>query len=282
MQSKETYSFRNAIIKLVFIGVAVFLGCTVVGVLISQLIGWGLTSLWGKDGWFFENDYFSNFFGGAIGLVVGFILDTICIDKINNVSKCKNFIMSVKHELDGIYSIMTNTKQDEVILQKQGKEVIIVFDANGDVLTDISGCSGYKKIEELIFDDLVTSVEAMSLISSLPFAKREFINEIVDFLGKIHKLISEFNETFVELELKMGQLNVEIEQRNKTNAQRKQRNEDASRANDEILKSKITDLSKKCLILGKKCLETKCMLNFLIKSLTINENEIIIERNNKE
>lgn len=229
-----TYNSTLAICFRVIIGIFLLVGCTVFGIALAQCIGMGCEKfiLWITKADKFDN-YFSDFLGGALGLTIGFMFDKICIEKINCVYKCRSFLSSVMHELDRIAQKDQNGKSKVTVVSEQSvqigsedrkdktKVVAVEFNADGKIVenktddpdyvvlnnVDPEGNSiGLKSliklsgIRELIFDDVVTSAETMTIISDLPKATfksddtTNFKNKFIDHLGNVHRLICEYNE----------------------------------------------------------------------------------------
>ncbi len=193
----QEYDSSKQIRKLVFIGIAVLVGCVVTGIFITQAIGWLVEWLIG-----FLPDkiepglHFSDFLGGAIGLTVGFIFDKICIDRINRVYAFRRFMMALRHEFDNIQCKKDKDDKSHIYIERDDKTEEVKFDSSGKVITEnLLECYGvFVPVKELILDNIVTSPETMSLISNLPFADEKFKNRFTDFLGSVHRLISEYNQ----------------------------------------------------------------------------------------
>ncbi len=150
-QKSVTYNSSIAILKLVLIGIAVLIGCVIAGILITQLIGWiveGAIASISKEP--SQNLHFGDFLGGAIGLTVGFVLDKICIDRINSVYAFRRFMSALDHELANI-----QCKEDgksHIYIERKEKKEEVVFSASGKVETEnLLKCTGvFNFVKELM------------------------------------------------------------------------------------------------------------------------------------
>lgn len=96
----KKYHPWGIIVALGVIGLAVLTFCVFFGSGIAHIIGKFL-----NDKCKLCPNYFSDFLGGALGFTVGFILDKLCIEKINQVFKYKALMKIVKNELIKIKEI---------------------------------------------------------------------------------------------------------------------------------------------------------------------------------
>ena len=164
-------------VKLVVIGLLYLIGFTFAGIIIVQFIGWGIEELIGlvRAEWenFSMGNYVSDLLGGAIGLSIGLALDKICIEKYNNVNHYKALMRVVIQELNGIKETPENYDKD---LNKKKINII----------------------KEYIFDDVVMTAETISVISNIPFAKKQ-VKELISIFTKVQKNIESYNRKINEL-----------------------------------------------------------------------------------
>ncbi len=212
VQNPAIYDSSKAICKLIFIGIAVLVGCVVVGILITQAIGWLVEWLIGYVPDEIEPGlHFVDFLGGAIGLSVGFVFDKICLERINCVYAFRRFMSALRHELNNI-QCKTGDKS-HIYIKRKDKIEDVEFGKDGEVLTkNLAECKGvFDPVKELILDNIVTSAETMSLISNLPFAG-DFKNQFTDFLGRVHKRIGDYNKSLEVLDEEVKEKKVVIEE----------------------------------------------------------------------
>lgn len=152
------------IFLLVLIGCAVLPICIIAGILIVQkiggwVIGWECLGIDDPS----NNIYFTDFLGGALGFMVGFILDKFVIERINNVLHYKALMRVVMQELKNIQG--TAEKFEDNF-------------KNGET----------NDIKEYIFDDVVMTAETMSVIANIPFATKQ-VMQFTNVLSNIQKYI---------------------------------------------------------------------------------------------
>lgn len=152
------------IFLLVLIGCAVLPICIIAGIWIVQkiggwVIGWECLGIDDPS----NNIYFTDFLGGALGFMVGFILDKFVIERINNVLHYKALMRVVMQELNNIQDTAAEFEKDF---------------KNGET-TDI---------KEYIFDDVVMTAETMSVIANIPFATKQ-VMQFTNVLSNIQKYI---------------------------------------------------------------------------------------------
>ena len=152
------------IFLLVLIGCAVLPICIIAGIWIVQkiggwVIGWECLGIDDPS----NNIYFTDFLGGALGFMVGFILDKFVIERINNVLHYKALMRVVMQELNDI------------------QDAVEEFEKNlkNGVKTDI---------KEYILDDVVMTAETMSVIANIPFATKQ-VMQFTNTLSNIQKYI---------------------------------------------------------------------------------------------
>lgn len=184
-----------------FIGLVALAVCIAAGIWITHELG-VLFSNWGAD-----SNYFSDFLGGALGLTVGFALDKLCIERINQVMKYRKLIKIVKNELVEIKKVVYrkeisdsqgNVKSEALYVKNQDGSVRIMAEKcelaaipysdmkqeSSKVKTAMSGLNTYSEIDhtlEFVLDDLVKNAETMSMLATLPFSggySEEFISEL--------------------------------------------------------------------------------------------------------
>lgn len=168
--------------------------------------------------------------GGAIGILLGFIADKFCIDRITHIQKYKMLMKAINHEFDidtqKLNILLITTKDEIEVFNKntQNKEKIKIEKIinNVETLEELSvdirqkinevliqsppnGLTWEKyilqkkphwyvpSVRQWIVDDVVTNSETVAIITNIPFAKQEFKNELVDRLRKIYKKIEHFN-----------------------------------------------------------------------------------------
>lgn len=177
--TSKPISTTNIIVKLLFIGFFSLIACVVIGIVFVQLIGWGVDCIikgLHNNNWFVgKGNYVSDFLGGALGLTIGLVLDKICIDKINSVYQYRSFMRIIKHEIKNIKKVLKNN--------------IVQIKQNGQI----------NSIKEFIVDDVVTSAQTISIISSIPYSK-EALNCLVDKISDIHMGIIKHNELIDDIE----------------------------------------------------------------------------------
>lgn len=152
------------IFLLVLIGCAVLPICIIAGIWIVQkiggwVIGWECLGIDDSS----NNIYFTDFLGGALGFMVGFILDKFVIERINNVLHYKALMRVVRQELKNIQG--TAEKFEDNF-------------KNGET----------NDIKEYIFDDVVMTAETMSVIANIPFATKQ-VMQFTNVLSNIQKYI---------------------------------------------------------------------------------------------
>ena len=150
------------IFLLVLIGCAVLPICIIAGIWIVQkiggwVIGWECLGIDDPS----NNIYFTDFLGGALGFMVGFILDKFVIERINNVLHYKALVRVVRQELNYIQNAAEG-------FEKEFK--------NGNTID----------IKEYILDDVVMTAETMSVIANIPFATKQ-VKQLTEVLSNIQK-----------------------------------------------------------------------------------------------
>lgn len=154
------------IFLLVLIGCAVLPICIIAGIWIVQkiggwVIGWECLGIDDSS----NNIYFTDFLGGALGFMVGFILDKFVIERINNVLHYKALMRVLSYELS--------------------------LDLN-------ALCKQYTKdkpfygLNEFIVDDVVMTAETISVIANIPFSKKR-VQELIENIKLTHINIEELN-----------------------------------------------------------------------------------------
>lgn len=230
-QDSQAINIKRIKVKLVLIGLLYLIGFTFAGIIIVQLIGWGIEELIGLVHAEWENfsmgNYVSDLLGGAIGLSIGLALDKICIEKYNNVNHYKALMRVVIQELDNISKAAKNSKNG----LKKGKTVAI---------------------KEYIFDDVVMTAETISVIANIPFAKKQ-VKDLIENFSNAQLNIELYNELYYckvkEIISLVKQKKSYIEERKKKKAK-----EEEKAINDEIVKinKKINNAIKP---LGKRARE---------------------------
>jgi len=162
-----------AIFLIGLIGLTIFSGLIVGGIFGVQLLGEKIAMrnpVKNSDGTISPRElYFLDFLGGALGIVLGFLADGLCIEKINMILKYNKFRKAIKHELENIKKEVENIKEE-------GDKVEL------------------RQVQELIIDDVVKNAETVSLIINLPLASHKFKNDMIDNLAKIHNGIKYLNK----------------------------------------------------------------------------------------
>lgn len=154
------------IFLLVLIGCAVLPICIIAGIWIVQkiggwVIGWECLGIDDSS----NNIYFTDFLGGALGFMVGFILDKFVIERINNVLHYKALMRVLSYELS----------LDLDALCKQYTEDKPFYGLN-----------------EFIVDDVVMTAETISVIANIPFSKKR-VQELIENIKLTHIDIEELN-----------------------------------------------------------------------------------------
>ena len=209
-----------------FVALAV---CIVVGVWITHRLGAIFSNLGA------EPNYFSDFLGGALGLTVGFVLDKLCIEQINQITKYSKLIKIVKNELENIKKVVywkeTKDPQGNVekeklyvknqdgsvkIMAKQVELVVIPYGDMGDptegpskVKAEMEKLSDYGEMEhilEFVLDDLVKNAETMSMLATLPLS-RGYSEELISELSNIQNCIEYFEYYLGKFESGEGEEN---------------------------------------------------------------------------
>ena len=152
------------IFLLVLIGCAVLPICIIAGIWIVQKIG-GWVIGWECLGIDDQNIYFTDFLGGALGFMVGFILDKFVIERINNVLHYKALMRVLSYELS------------------------LDLDALCEQYTKDKPFYG---LNEFIVDDVVMTAETISVIANIPFSKKR-VQELIENIKLTHIDIEELN-----------------------------------------------------------------------------------------
>ena len=184
------------IFLLVLIGCAVLPICIIAGIWIVQkiggwVIGWECLGIDDPS----NNIYFTDFLGGALGFMVGFILDKFVIERINNVLHYKALMRVVRQELDNIQDTANEFEKEF---------------SNGKIID----------IKEYILDDVVMTAETMSVIANIPFATEQekqltmVLSNIQKYIelycGSIRKII-EFVDVYISGEFSKEKINFIME-----------------------------------------------------------------------
>lgn len=210
---KELTYHPNVIISfLVVIAIIAFCLCVLGGIWLSNGICCGLKNCEANP------DYFSDFLGGAIGIVLGFIFDKMCIESISHIQHYKSLMRTINHEL-------SNNKKSlaELIIRVPVKQLCpkILSKLNDQKFEDLDEerkAMFYEKkqlgknekwedyigedkvyywsannIETRIVDDVVKNAETVSTIINVPYASQEVKNKIIDRLGKIYDKLKKFD-----------------------------------------------------------------------------------------
>lgn len=152
------------IFLLVLIGCAVLPICIIAGIWIVQKIG-GWVIGWECLGIDDQNIYFTDFLGGALGFMVGFILDKFVIERINNVLHYKALMRVLSYEL----SLDLNALCEQYTNDKP-----------------------FYGLNEFIVDDVVMTAETISVIANIPFSKKR-VQELIENIKLTHINIEALN-----------------------------------------------------------------------------------------
>ena len=154
------------IFLLVLIGCAVLPICIIAGIWIVQkiggwVIGWECLGIDDSS----NNIYFTDFLGGALGFMVGFILDKFVIERINNVLHYKALMRVLSYEL----SLDLNALCEQYTKDKP-----------------------FYGLNEFIVDDVVMTAETISVIANIPFSKKR-VQELIENIKLTHIDIEDLN-----------------------------------------------------------------------------------------
>lgn len=154
------------IFLLVLIGCAVLPICIIAGIWIVQkiggwVIGWECLGIDDSS----NNIYFTDFLGGALGFMVGFILDKFVIERINNVLHYKALMRVLSYELSlDLKALCEQYTEDKP----------------------------FYGLNEFIVDDVVMTAETISVIANIPFSKKR-VQELIENIKLTHINIEELN-----------------------------------------------------------------------------------------
>ena len=177
--SKRIHADRIIFI-LIILGIISLFGSIILGIVLVQGLGWLVDLILEKinaDTLGMDN-YVPDFLGGAVGLTVGFILDKICIEKINNIFHYKALMRVIMHEFNNI--------------DKAAEENIRIAKENIRIANEKKR-RRFKYINEFICDDVSTSAETISVIANIPFAKSRTLS-LIDMINLIHNGIKRHNK----------------------------------------------------------------------------------------
>lgn len=210
----KKYHPECAIMGLIAIGLFVFIICVIGGIWLAHGLG-AVFSKWGAC-----PNYFSDFLGGALGLTIGFILDKICIEKIDQIFRYKKLMKIVRNELDNIQKIVYHNDDCELITkniicksengsEKSGIGVYVKGKEICSISYDNLSYKGLSKIKdelsridsdsdilmrEFIFGDIVKNAESMSVLANIPFAGK-YTEYLTTQLCLIQKYIEQVAES---------------------------------------------------------------------------------------
>lgn len=196
---------------LIILGIISLFGSIILGIVLVQGLGW-LVDLnlekFNADTLGMAN-YVSDFLGGAVGLTVGFILDKICIDKINNVFHYKALMRVLLNELENINMVadmniivllkLAGTvfeSHDEADIEKLNKYQISPEQIN--ILKNTKLRREHTVIKEYIIDDVAMTAETVSVIANIPFAKHSTLG-LINNISIIHNEIGFHNDLSLEI-----------------------------------------------------------------------------------
>ena len=169
---------------LIILGIISLFGSIILGIVLVQGLGWWVDLILEKINEKINADtlsmanYVPDFLGGAVGLTVGFILDKICIEKINNIFHYKALMRVIMHEFNNI--------------DKAAEENIRIAKENIRIANEKKR-RRFKYINEFICDDVSTSAETISVIANIPFAKSRTLS-LIDMINLIHNGIKRHNK----------------------------------------------------------------------------------------
>ncbi len=224
------YHPGRAILLLILIGFCSLLLGIAIGVM--PAIGCGVVF----DLLKIPNRYYSDFLGGAVGLTVGFALDKLCIERINQISKYKKLIKIIKEELEHIeankFYMGTNQaeclsisgyeeKVDDVLIKicvravqveplKLSESKLQNDSIEEEAWSSLKQYKGMHHTVEFIFDDIVRNAETMSVLANLPLAyeySKELINEfeyIQNYLDRLEYYLDRYDYYSDRIDRKEG------------------------------------------------------------------------------
>ena len=221
---KRIHADRIIFILIILRIISLF-GSIILGIVLVQGLGWLVDLILEKINADTPN-YVSDFLGGAVGLTVGFILDKICIEKINNVFHYKALMRVLLNELEHINIVAamniivllecaeivfkneTQKEFEQAIIKLQGylvsKQEVKILQQNTKLRQE------HTEIKEYIIDDVAMTAETVSVIANIPFAKQRTLS-LINNISIIHKEIESHNDLSRECKQKEEQTSLLLE-----------------------------------------------------------------------
>ena len=218
---------------LIILGIISLFGSIILGIVLVQGLGWLVDLILEKinadtpDTLGMDN-YVTDFLGGAVGLTVGFILDKICIEKINNIFHYKALMRVLLNELEHInivaaMNIIVLLGYVEIVLKNETstsdkfKQAInklqeyLVSQQEVEILQKNTKLKQeHTEIKEYIIDDVAMTAETVSVIANIPFAKQRTLS-LINNISIIHKEIESHNDLSRECKQKEEQTSLLLE-----------------------------------------------------------------------
>ncbi len=215
---------------LIILGIISLFGSIILGIVLVQGLGWLVDLILKKinaDALGMAN-YVYDFLGGAVGLTVGFILDKICIEKINNIFHYKALMRVLLNELEHInivaaMNIIVLLGYVEIVLKNETstsdkfKQAInelqeyLVSQQEVEILQKNTKLKQeHTEIKEYIIDDVAMTAETVSVIANIPFAKQRTLS-LINNISIIHKEIESHNDLSRECKQKEEQTSLLLE-----------------------------------------------------------------------